>query len=106
MLPVKYELSCRLLDLKTKKELGKFNARIVREDRKNAAFENGNIASGGQTFTIATPKNLGYKPFAHQVEVDGSFVYMIVSYQPLTHTQVGKTYSRARRIKEVILELE
>ena len=49
-LPVKYDMNCVLIDLNTQKELGTFKARRVRERRVDAAFEAGNIASGGQTF--------------------------------------------------------
>lgn len=104
-LPIKYDMNCVLVDLDTQKEIGNFKARRIREKRVDAAFEAGNIASGGQAFTIATSQNLDYKPFAQQVICEG-LVYMIVAYQPLTHMQAGKTWSRKRQIKEIILELQ
>ncbi len=104
-LPIKYDMDCVLVELETQKTIDTFKARRIREKRIDAAFEAGNIASGGQTFTIATSKILEYKPFAHQVICEG-LVYMIVAYQPLTHMQAGKTWSHKRQNKEIILELQ
>lgn len=104
-LPVKYDMNCVLIDLNTQKELGTFKARRVRERRVDAAFEAGNIASGGQTFSIATNQMLDFKPFEQQVICEG-LVYMIVAYQPLTHVQAGRTWSHKRQNKEIVLELQ
>lgn len=104
-LPIKYDMDCVLVDLNTQKELGRFKARRIREKRVDAAFEAGSIASGGQTFAIATNKILDFLPFAQQVICEG-LVYMIVAYQPLTHTQAGRTWSKKRENKEIVLELE
>ena len=46
-LPIKYDMNCVLVDLDTQKEIGNFKARRIREKRVDAAFEAGNIASGG-----------------------------------------------------------
>lgn len=104
-LPIKYDMNCVLVDLNTQKELARFKARRIREKRIDAAFEAGNVASGGQTFTIATNKIYDYKPYAHQVVCEG-LTFLIVAYQPLTHTQAGKAWSRKRQNKEIVLELE
>lgn len=104
-LPIKYDMNCMLIDLNTQKVLAKFKARRIREKRVDAAFESGSIASGGQTFSIATSSVLEFKPFAQQVVCEG-LLYMIVAYQPLTHTQAGRTWSRKRQNKEIVLELE
>lgn len=104
-LPVKYELECKLVELRTQKQITTFKARVVRDRRVTASFESGNIASGGHSFAIATPDLLDYKPCAHQVVVEGC-TYVIVAYQPITHMQVGRTYSYKRRKKEILLELE
>lgn len=104
-LPIKYDMNCVLVDLNTQKELARFKARRIREKRVDAAFEAGGVASGGQTFTVATNSILDFKPFAHQVICE-DLAYMIVAYQPLTHTQAGRTWSRKRQNKEIILELE
>ena len=104
-LPVKYELECKLIELRTKKQIATFKARVARDRRVNASFESGNIASGGHSFAIATPDLLDYKAYTHQVEVEG-YTYVITAYQPLTHMQVGITYSKKKRVKEILLELE
>lgn len=103
--PIKYDMHCKLIDLETKKEIDTFKARRVREKRIDVAFEAGNIASGGQTFAIATAKILDYKPFAQQVICEG-LTFIIVAYQPMTHIQAGKTWSSKRQNKEIVLELE
>ena len=103
--PIKYDMSCVLIDLETQQELAQFKARRIREKRIDAAFEAGNVASGGQTFSIATSSILNFKPYAHQVICEG-LTYLIVAYQPLTHTQAGKTWSYKRQSKEIVLELE
>ena len=104
-LPIKYDMNCVLVDLETQQEVARFKARRIREKRIDAAFEAGNVASGGQTFTIATNKIFDYKPYAPQVVCEG-LTFLIVAYQPLTHTQAGKTWSRKRQNKEIVLELE
>lgn len=104
-LPVKYELKCMLVDLDTQKKIGEFKARVVRDRRATASFEGGNIASGGQSFSVATPDLLQFEPYEQQVVVDG-YTYIIVAYQPLTHMRVGRGYSERSRTKELILELE
>lgn len=106
-LPVKYPLRFHLVDAETQKTLGEFKARNIRDRQWNANFEGGNIASGGHSMSIATPKNLGFVPYQQQVvDLDFGFTYMIVQARILMHETVGRSYCRAAMLKEVVLELE
>ena len=104
-LPIQYDLPCKLVDLKTQKEIAEFKAREVTPLRVDAAFEGGNVASGGQSFTIATPDLFDYKPYAQQVIVEDT-PFMIVARQTIIHMQLGRTFSMRSRQKEIILELQ
>jgi len=107
-LPIKYGLVFSLKDLSTRKELGTFKARVIRDRSANFGSISGNIQSGGNSYSVATPKNIGFNGAGTQQVTDlGTGVsYIITSVRGLTHTQVGRTYSRARQLKEIILELE
>lgn len=104
-LPTKYPLRCRLIDLLTQKEVAQFSARTVRDRRVDTAFEGGNVASGGQSYSVATAELLEFAPGAQQVDVEG-VIYILTAVQPVTHDQAGRTYSRRARTKEIVLELE
>ena len=104
-LPIKYDLKCVLVDFETNEKIDEFKARRIRERRQDASFEGGNIASGGHTFSIATNKILNFKPFEQQVICE-DLKYLLVAYQPLTHTHPGRSYCAKRQQKEIILELQ
>lgn len=107
-LPIKYDLNFELIDLSTQKTLGTFKARTIRDRSSSVGSISGNIQSGAYSYSIATPKNIGFTAAGAQqvVDLENNITYTIVTVRGLTHTQVGRSYCAARRNKEIILELE
>ncbi|MGN0807977.1 MAG: hypothetical protein ACI4MN_05995 [Candidatus Coproplasma sp.] len=92
----------------TRKPLGTFKARTIKDREVRSGAISGNIMSGSYSYTIATAKNIGFGAAGSQqvIDLENNVTYTIVAVRGLTHTQVGRSFCSARRNKEIILELE
>lgn len=102
--PTKKELKdCQLIDVASQQILTLFNANVVQELSRGAGYVGGGVASGSQAMTISTEKPYNYKPFTHQVAVEG-IVYLLTNVRLRPLNKVGRGYTKTQF--EYILELQ
>ena len=104
MLKLKNDFSCVLRDKKTGSELLTFSAMATGDAVFSAAFEGGGVASSSQNRTIFTETKFDYKPYQHEVIVDG-VTYLIVSVVPSMRRRMGAgTWVKPRAVYILTLE--
>lgn len=100
-----YNLSVDLIESKTGKKITSFNAREVDAERLDAGFAGGGIASYGQSYVIATNKNIKdkVKAYSCQVVINGGLEYKVLNVG-ITQSRIGALNCYNKK-QEVVLYL-
>lgn len=103
MIKMRKDVSCVLKD-RTGKELCAFTAQISGSPSIDASFVGGGVASASQYLTLVTEKAFDYKPFLHDIDVDGK-TYRLTSVSKSVRRRLG-SLPKSKSTLVYILNLE
>lgn len=99
----KYLKDCQLIEVATQKILKIFDANVVSELSRGANYEGSGVLSGSQAMTICTEEVYTYKPYAHQIAIEG-VTYILINVRLRPIYKIGRGYTKTQY--EYILELQ
>ncbi len=97
-----YDIEVKIVDSKTGDTIAKFNARENAPLVKDANFEIGGVASGGQNYSIATNAKIHdlIQPYKQQAIIDG-VEYKVLS-KSYARTGIKAQYAKKKKRETVI----